>query len=149
MRILVVDDEPAILQLIDRYLTRQGHNVLVAASACEANALVLDSWQPFDAAVLDIGLPGIGGVALGELLRGLFPRIRLVLISGSTNVPTYRLADAPRLVTPFNMTDLITKLDHHQSDGVPVGPTRVLPQVSPSGRATSPTTVASSRRVVT
>jgi DNA-binding response OmpR family regulator len=88
MRILVVDDEPAIRHLIDRYLTRQGHNVFVAPSAGEANALVLDSWQPFDAAVLDIRLPGIDGVACGELLRGLFPGIRVIFISGSTLADT-------------------------------------------------------------
>jgi DNA-binding response OmpR family regulator len=124
MRILVVDDEPAIRHLIDRLLTRRGHHVLVAPSAGEANAMVLDSWLPIDAAVLDIGLPGMNGLAFGELLVGLFPGIRLIFISGWAEWPGHenRPAGSALLSKPFNMANLLTELGINDSMGSAAGP---------------------------
>ena len=67
MTILVVDDEPAILQLLASYLTRNGHTVQTADTGKAALALVKP--DTFDFALVDLTLPDISGmdVATGIL----------------------------------------------------------------------------------
>src|ERR1041384_6571666 len=62
MRILVVDDHEEVLELVGRALERDQHEVLSAATAEQARAL-LASKQP-DLVVLDLGLPDGSGEAL-------------------------------------------------------------------------------------
>jgi DNA-binding response OmpR family regulator len=118
MRILVVDDEPSIRHLIDRLLTRQGHHVVVAPNAGEASAFVLDSSQPFDAAVLDISMPGLDGLSFGQQLRSQFPCIRLVFVSGWpewAESPT-RPPGSAVLGKPFQLSALLAELKIDMAD---------------------------------
>jgi DNA-binding response OmpR family regulator len=79
----VVEDDPAVRHLIDVVLTCRGHDVLIAASAPLANALLLDFPAPPGVAVLDVILPkGTSGVAYGRELLSRFPGIRLVFMTG-------------------------------------------------------------------
>jgi PAS domain S-box-containing protein len=66
-RVLVVDDEPAIAQLIRRYLERGGYEVQVAHSGSEAWRLVRQQ-QP-DLITLDINLPDVDGFTVLEWLK--------------------------------------------------------------------------------
>ena len=65
--ILVVDDEPAIADVLSLYLTRAGFTVRVARSGPEAWEAV-QSWHP-DAVVLDVGLPGMDGTEVCRRMR--------------------------------------------------------------------------------
>ena len=67
MRILVVDDEPAILRFVRLSLTAQGFDVVVASSGEECLALAA-SEQP-DLVVLDMVMPGVDGFAVLQKLR--------------------------------------------------------------------------------
>ncbi|MFA1740253.1 response regulator transcription factor [Lysinibacillus fusiformis] len=66
MRILVVDDDVHILQLVNIYLTREGFQVLRAENAQQALAL-LNRNLP-DLAVVDVMMPGMDGFTLTETL---------------------------------------------------------------------------------
>lgn len=66
-QILVVDDEPAIADVLSLYLSRDGFTVRVARSGTEAWE-VIRSWQP-DAVVLDVGLPGMDGTEVCRRMR--------------------------------------------------------------------------------
>ena len=60
MRILVVDDEPAVRDAVERALRLDGHDVLLAADGGEAlDALDV---RPPDAVVLDLLMPRVGGI---------------------------------------------------------------------------------------
>lgn len=59
-RVLVVDDEPAVAQVISLLLRRAGFTVVTAGSGQDAMHLLDD---PFDAMVLDLRLPGMRGDA--------------------------------------------------------------------------------------
>jgi DNA-binding response OmpR family regulator len=66
--ILVVDDEEIMREILDALLTREGYQVRLAASAEEG--LDLARTIPFDAAIVDVMLPGMNGVqALDELKK--------------------------------------------------------------------------------
>jgi two-component system cell cycle sensor histidine kinase/response regulator CckA len=109
MRVLVVEDEPAVRHVIDRVLTQQGHRVLTAPSAFEAMALLLDFPDPPDLAVLDLIMPGMGGLAYADWLQHAFPTIRLMFITGWLDRPEAAQAQkrGTLLAKPFSPQKLL------------------------------------------
>jgi len=109
VRVLVVEDEPAVRHLIDRILTRRGHSVLTAPSAYEADAILLDFPAPIAVALLDLVLPGIGGREYAEHLASRFPAIRVIFMTGWFDNPELRAvaASGPLLLKPFSTDALI------------------------------------------
>jgi PAS domain S-box-containing protein len=68
LRILAVEDEPEVLDMIRAVLSHADHTVVTAASGREA--LALFAREPIDVVVTDLGMPGMTGLALaGELKR--------------------------------------------------------------------------------
>ena len=67
MRILVVDDEPDILELVQYNLTREHYDVVCVESGEEALAQV--SATPPDLIVLDLMLPGVDGLEVCRILK--------------------------------------------------------------------------------
>ena len=84
-RLLLVDDDPAVLMLLTRQLRQRHFEVLACATAAEALNAAAD--QQFDCAVLDYSLPETNGVALMQWLRAIDPTITMVLLSGTIDVP--------------------------------------------------------------
>jgi DNA-binding NtrC family response regulator len=82
-RVLVVDDEPALLQLIEKYLKRLGYDVeshSTAHAALRSFSAAPESWR---LVIADLGMPDLPGE---ELLRRMFelnPRLRCLLCSGT------------------------------------------------------------------
>ena len=67
-RVLVVDDEPIVRDVVGRYLRRDGHTIVQAADG-EAAKLLLEKETPA-LIVLDVMLPGLDGLALMRWIRG-------------------------------------------------------------------------------
>jgi DNA-binding response OmpR family regulator len=65
--VLVVDDEPIVRDVVARYLERDGHRTLQAASGDEARCLL--EREPPSLVVLDVMLPGVNGLDLCRWLR--------------------------------------------------------------------------------
>ena len=81
-RILVVDDEPAILRTVERVLGDHYH-VTGARSAAEALAL-LPELEP-DLAIVDVRMPEIDGFELTGRLKAASPDLDVILMTGSIN----------------------------------------------------------------
>jgi DNA-binding response OmpR family regulator len=79
-RILLVDDEQDIREMLGDALTMRHHVVELAASATEA--LALGKNTAFDIAIIDYVLPGMRGLDLLQELRKHNPFIRSIIISG-------------------------------------------------------------------
>jgi two-component system response regulator VicR len=109
-RVLVVDDEPAILHAISRMLRREGWEVTAVATAGEALDALGES--PADAAVLDYRLPGMSGGELGTEIIARWPSLagRLVFVSGDPALTTDALPPACRgariVPKPFDLLEL-------------------------------------------
>lgn len=80
MRILVVDDEPLILQLCLKVLGRMGHEVDGAHEG--ETALQKVAGDPIDLLVVDYKMPGINGFEVIRRARALNKDLKIVLITG-------------------------------------------------------------------
>src|SRR5215210_9482599 len=78
--ILVVEDEPAVRELVIRVLRRTDHRILVAADADQV--LARDDLAQVDLLVSDVVMPGLTGPALYRRLREAYPSLRAVFMSG-------------------------------------------------------------------
>ena len=79
--ILVVEDDPAVLELVRRVLTARGYAVLAAGGPEEALS-VAGGAGVIDLLLTDVVMPGIGGAELGRRLRELRPGLRVLFASG-------------------------------------------------------------------
>jgi CheY-like chemotaxis protein len=82
-RILVIDDEPYVLEALVRVLTSTDVAVIAAANA-DAGINILRG-SPFDFVIIDVILPGMDGVAAIKIMRREFPLVRIIAISGGGN----------------------------------------------------------------
>jgi PAS domain S-box-containing protein len=81
-RVLVVDDEPALVSLGQRLLGRLGYRVTGLTSSREALALVRADPSAFDLVITDLTMPPPTGLELAEALRDLRPGLPVVLCTG-------------------------------------------------------------------
>jgi len=80
--ILVLEDEPSLMDLLHRVLRRHGYDILVAASPEEAVYQCKSCGRRIDLLLADVGVPGISGVQVALLLRAELPDLRVILTSG-------------------------------------------------------------------
>jgi DNA-binding NtrC family response regulator len=116
IRILVVDDEPELGQLLQRYLARFGYSVRIALCGEDAWTAISESSEPFEIFVIDLSLPGMtGGDLIDRLLRSR-PEARILATSGypldrpaTPNHPG-RFAFIQKPFTPAQLAGEVSKL---------------------------------------
>jgi len=110
-RVLVVDDEPQIRRALGVNLQARGYDVDLAPDG--ERALDLAARHHPDVVVLDLGLPGIGGVEVIEGLRG-WSRVPIVVLSvRDAEVDKVAALDAGAddyVTKPFGMDELLARL---------------------------------------
>jgi CheY-like chemotaxis protein len=79
LRVLAVEDEPEVLDLIRAMLVHAGHAVVAAASGREG--LTLLARQPVDLVITDLGMPGMTGVAFADEVKRRRP-VPVILLTG-------------------------------------------------------------------
>lgn len=83
-RILVVDDEPDVVAILTTYFSDAGYTVDAAAHGGDA-LIAVSQYRP-DVVMLDVLMEGLDGVQVLERIRSLDPAIRVIMITGSTDV---------------------------------------------------------------
>ena len=108
--ILVVDDEPANLQVVRRFLQDTRYVVTTAGSAQEA-LQAIDAHGPFDVYVLDVMMPEIRGTELADTIRTLQPGALVLYFTGFSDAlfsGTRRLRDGEAFIQkPVTKRDVI------------------------------------------
>ena len=97
--LLIVDDEPKLLDLLSRYLGRLGYEVQTCGDAQEALALFQAGPELFSMAITDLSLASLTGEELIERMRQVRPGLPAIITSGYPYVP--RAADVGFLQKPF------------------------------------------------
>jgi signal transduction histidine kinase/CheY-like chemotaxis protein len=80
--VLVVEDEPAVLTMIARALRDAGYIVVEALNGGEALELVERYAGQVDLVLADVAMPGVDGPELADRLRGRYPDLPVILMSG-------------------------------------------------------------------
>jgi DNA-binding response OmpR family regulator len=112
--VLVVDDEPIVVEVVGRYLRRDGFGVISANDGPHGLAAALDSVEPPDVIVLDVMLPGMDGLDVCRRLRQQHVTVPIILL-------TARVEEADRIgglsigaddyvVKPFSPGELVARV---------------------------------------
>jgi two-component system, cell cycle sensor histidine kinase and response regulator CckA len=111
--ILVVDDEPVVLDTVRDGLTAHGYQVLRAASGEEALQVAQAHQGSIALALVDVIMPGMSGPEVAQRLHAARPDLKVLFMSGfSTEVVVVHGLDAgdPLLVKPFSLDTLGRKV---------------------------------------
>lgn len=117
MRILSVDDDPIILDLLTEVLASIGQSdVTIAESAVDAFEIIRDNSEPFDCFLLDIQMPEIDGIQMCQALRTMplyqrAPIIMITAMSDKSYIDKAFAAGAMDYVTkPFDVMELSERI---------------------------------------
>jgi DNA-binding NarL/FixJ family response regulator len=85
-KILIIDDDPTILEGLRRLLTRSGYEVAVAPNGILG--LEAARKQTVDVVVTDLAMPGVSGLDLIKLIQGLDPTLPVIVLTGNATLET-------------------------------------------------------------
>ena len=112
MNVLVVDDDYAIRESLDRSLRANGYDVELANDGTEALRALEDA--PYDAVVLDVLMPGRSGIDVCYTLRAAGNRVPILVLTArdtvSDRVAGLEAGADDYLVKPFALEELIARL---------------------------------------
>jgi CheY-like chemotaxis protein len=82
VRVLVVEDEPTVRNIVRRMLELSGHQVVLAEDGVEGVERFEESPESFDLAVLDLTMPRMNGIETMRALRQIRPDLPVLMTSG-------------------------------------------------------------------
>lgn len=117
--VLLVEDDPQVLEITQQLLRQLGYAVRAASSGAEAMALLMVQPHAVDILLSDVMMPGMDGRELYERARQHCPRLRVLFMSGFTDevLSTKGVLDpgVQLIYKPFSSTELARKLAELQS----------------------------------
>ncbi|MDP2230254.1 two-component system response regulator OmpR [Methylotenera sp.] len=112
-KILVVDDDIRLRELLQRYLTEQGFTVKVASDAKEMDAMLVN--EPIDLLVLDLMLPGEDGLSICRRIRGTGTMLPIVMLTARGDevdrIIGLEMGADDYLPKPFNPRELLARIN--------------------------------------
>jgi len=110
--ILIVDDEPSLLNLVNDSLTLHGYHVLTASNG--QDALEILTKESVDLVISDIIMPKLDGTQLAREIRDRYPHVKMQMVSGYVENKITNLIDTSLskniLYKPFMMEELINRV---------------------------------------
>jgi two-component system, cell cycle sensor histidine kinase and response regulator CckA len=112
--VLVVEDERIMLRLLERFLSREGYQVLLAADGEQAIDGYCRHKTEIDVVLLDVGLPKVGGVDVLRRMKKENPDVRVVVASGyldaRTKAEMYRAGVKAFVDKPYLLPEMLETL---------------------------------------
>lgn len=109
LRVLVVDDEEELVQTLVERLNLRGINARGLTTGWEALNVIKD--EPFDVILLDVKMPGVGGLQVLKETKRMLPDQQVVLLTGHASTQDakegMRLGAYDYLMKPVNIKDLV------------------------------------------
>jgi PAS domain S-box-containing protein len=113
LRILLVDDDPALLEATGELIKIIGHAPVMTSSPEEALRWLMD--RKFDVLIADLSIPGMSGIELAEKAVEIRPALRVIFASGNEMHDASALTFRWRaLRKPFTLVELGEALDNSQ-----------------------------------
>lgn len=107
--VLVVEDEPAVRELVVIKLKELGFSPLEAAAGL-AGLHILHTPQDIDLLIADIGLPDIDGREMAAQARSLRPELKILFMTGHTNIGRALEPGMALLAKPFSLDALAAQM---------------------------------------
>jgi len=115
MKVLLIDDDDLIQSSIQAILEVLGHTAVVTAQSGEEALAMLEGGLETDLLILDMNMPGLGGIGTLPLIRRLRPAVPVLLSTGRADQSALALASAYPGVTllskPFGLRELQKHLE--------------------------------------
>jgi DNA-binding response OmpR family regulator len=112
VRVLLIEDEPGIVDFVRRGLEAEGFTVEAALDGIEGERLALS--DSFDAIVLDLMLPGRGGLEILASVRRASPSVPVIVLTArgdiSDRVAGLDSGAVDYLVKPFSLAELVARV---------------------------------------
>jgi two-component system phosphate regulon response regulator OmpR len=112
-KILVVDDDARIRDLLRRYLTQEGFDVLLAEDGKSLTRVLLR--EPVDLIVLDLMMPGEDGLSVCRRLRGANDRTPVIMLTAKgediDRIVGLEVGADDYLAKPFNPRELLARIN--------------------------------------
>ena len=115
MKILVVDDNNSITELLSRYFKKKGHDCITTNDGKEGLSLCLNN--KFDTVILDLAMPGFTGADFLDSLNqeGNITEQKIIVLTamplGDVKIDDRRHGICEVMSKPFNLSDLLKKLE--------------------------------------
>src|ERR1700736_1061526 len=112
--VLVVDDEPIVVEVVGRYLRRDGFAVSTASTGPEGLNAALDQEHPPHVIVLDVMLPGMDGLELCQKLRQAHVTVPIILLTArgeeADRIGGLGIGADDYVVKPFSPAELVARV---------------------------------------
>ena len=109
-RVLLVEDERAVAELMRRALEFGGYTVMVANGGREALSILAGLTDPVDLLLTDVVMPNMRGTVLAKRVREMLPEMRVMFVSGYPGPLEEEFRDAPLLAKPFSPAELLRRV---------------------------------------
>ena len=129
-RVLVVDDNEDVRDVMVAYLETLGYQSLQAASGHDALELLTDAGGSVDVLLADYAMPGMSGADLARTVGANWPELPVVVITGYADTTGLgdQLDDTVLLHKPFGINELGSAIDRAvQRNGAAVSQAKVVP----------------------
>ena len=114
IHILLVDDEPGFVQALSRRLVNRGYHASCALSGEEALS-TLDENQNIDVVLLDIRMPGLGGLETLRRIKSIHPLVETIMLTAyatvATAVEAMQIGTYDYLIKPCDFKELTAKVE--------------------------------------
>jgi CheY-like chemotaxis protein len=118
-KILIVDDEKAIRDVLKRFLEQEGNQVVLASDGLEALAILNDT--DFDVALVDMIMPTVDGLMFMRRMQEGHPSVRIVVMSAYDEVldlPARELGIVLTIKKPFTLQGIREVVEAAASTGM-------------------------------
>jgi len=110
-RVLLVDDEPALLKALEALLRKKGYEVIALDSPIQATQRLAQ--EDFDVALLDIKMPQLSGLELLTAVKNRRPEVEVIMMTGHATVETalaaVKAGAYDYLTKPFEDVELVAR----------------------------------------
>ena len=109
-RVLIVDDDISIKNMLKLSLSRYGYKCRAADSGEAAQCIISEDEQPFDIVITDVHMPGMDGIEFLKWVKDMNPTTRVIMITGypdvKLNSKAMEYGADNFLIKPFTMNKL-------------------------------------------
>ncbi|SDY73606.1 diguanylate cyclase (GGDEF) domain-containing protein [Proteiniborus ethanoligenes] len=112
-RILILDDDVMMLNILERLLTERGHEVILSSNPFEVISIIKEN--KIDLAILDLILPKSNGYEITALIRKTEPELPIIMLSGSaiteSKIKALKIGADDYITKPFEENELIARVE--------------------------------------